>query len=365
MARTKIQFNDEHRNRVKELVDCGKNFDEIVESFCEEFFKVSRSSIVKLIKEMGIDKRDGRKDNKRDLVYDIEPIKIIKLWADGYSFSQIAQKLGVELNAIERVVEREKMTYNKTIKPYKENQFYNQDVIDLRRMRKCLEDVIRDRYLKGMNEKLSEFNTSIITNYELEFDGKKFIVDFYCPEINMGFVCSSMDDLFVDNNKMSWSSANRWVRFINKHCNVDVNTIPKWVNGKRYEVQFEKYSDPVSFELNYVPKTKIYKYDGLYVNTYLFRPDLYDMTECIFRMLNSIVDTIIQIMTKGEHRMNVDFDETSIEKGWQEVEVEIEQKGYMGIFDDIMREARKRGEENYGKEIGKKTKWTSKGVKVK
>ena len=142
---------------------------------------------------------------------------------------------------------------------------------------------------------------------------------------------------------------------------MDVNTIAKRVNGKRYEIQFEKSSDSVSFELNYVPKTKIYKYDGLYVNTYLFRPDLYDMAECIFRMLNGIVNTIIQIINKGEYRMNVDFDETTIEKGWQECE--IRPKDHMEIFEDIMKEARKSDRENYERETGKKTEWVSRGVK--
>lgn len=102
MPRAKIQFTDEQNFRIAQLVEVGKNYDEIVEQFNNEFQPISRSSIVKQIKSLGLEIRDSRKDNTKIFKsgfkgFDDTQKKVIQLyWGLGDTLGEIVDKINDE-----------------------------------------------------------------------------------------------------------------------------------------------------------------------------------------------------------------------------------------------------------------------------
>lgn len=102
MPRAKIQFTDEQNFRITQLVEVGKNYDEIVEQFNNEFQPISRSSIVKQIKSLGLEIKDSRKDNTKIFKsgfkgFDDTQKKVIQLyWGLGDTLDEIVDKINDE-----------------------------------------------------------------------------------------------------------------------------------------------------------------------------------------------------------------------------------------------------------------------------
>lgn len=74
MPRKKFEFTGKQQVRIIDLVSEGKNYDEITAIFNDEFGKVSRSTIVNLIKELGLkikDVRGGKSIEVSDEVKDV------------------------------------------------------------------------------------------------------------------------------------------------------------------------------------------------------------------------------------------------------------------------------------------------------
>lgn len=183
MPRQKIEFSVEHVNRVKEMVDCGKNFDEITEVFCDEFFKVSRSSIVKLVKEMGVDKQDCRKGNGSNKI-ELDKTAIINYKLLHKSNKEIAELLNVSVDTLNDYMAKHNIP--NTIEG-RCNLYFDIENIDLTTLSEETSSTIYNYIQSFTKEK-------VLHNVYVKIEGVDVKVDFYFPKFKKAFICTTVDD---------------------------------------------------------------------------------------------------------------------------------------------------------------------------
>lgn len=102
MPRKRIEFTEEQNIRIAQLVNDGKNYDEITETICDEFGEISRSTIVKQVKELGLQIKDSRKDNKvQHIINAVEFDSIHK------EFIRLCYEAGDSVSDIEKSIKSE------------------------------------------------------------------------------------------------------------------------------------------------------------------------------------------------------------------------------------------------------------------
>lgn len=207
MPRQKIEFSEEHRNRVKELVDCGKNFDEVTELFCDEFFKVSRSSIVKLVKEMGIDKQDGRKGNGSNKI-ELDKTTIINYKLLHKSNKEIAELLDVDEGTLNNYLENHNIP-NKI--EGASDLYFDIENIDLTTLSEEASGTIYNYIQSFTKEK-------VLHNVYVKIEGVDVKVDFYFPKFKKAFICTTVDDAISkpDSERVEVIPVLRWIRNVRK-----------------------------------------------------------------------------------------------------------------------------------------------------
>lgn len=215
MPRQKIEFSEEHRNRVKELVDCEKNFDEITEVFCGEFFKVSRSSIVKLVKDMGIDKQDGRKGNGSNKV-ELDKTAIINYKLLHKSNKEIAELLNVSVDTLDDYLEKHNIP-NKI--EGASDLYFDIENIDLTTLSEETSNTIYDYIQSFTKEKVQH-------NVYVKIEGVDVKVDFYFPKFKKAFVCTTIDDAISKpySERVEVIPVMRWIKNARK-CHSHIKLI--------------------------------------------------------------------------------------------------------------------------------------------
>ena len=99
MPRQKIEFTEVENFNLAQMVEVGKNYDEITDMFEKMFRKVSRSIIVKQIKSLGLEIKDSRINNTRPFEtnfkgFDDTQKRTIQLyWGIGDSLDEIVKRL--------------------------------------------------------------------------------------------------------------------------------------------------------------------------------------------------------------------------------------------------------------------------------
>lgn len=102
MARRAIEFTEAENFSITQMVEAGKNYDEITDMFEKMFRKVSRSTIVKQIKSLGLEVKDNRINNTRPFETDFRGFddtqkKVIQLyWGLGDTLDEIVDKINDE-----------------------------------------------------------------------------------------------------------------------------------------------------------------------------------------------------------------------------------------------------------------------------
>lgn len=207
MPRQKIEFSDEHRNRVKELVDCGKNFDEVTEVFCDEFFKVSRSSIVKLVKEMGIDKQDGRKGNGSNKI-ELDKTAIINYKLLHKSNMEIAELLNVSVDTLNDYMVKHNIP---NVIEGASDLYFDIENIDLTTLSEEASDTIYNYIQSFTKEK-------VLHNVYVKIEGVDVKVDFYFPKFRKAFICTTVDDAISKpySERVEVIPVMRWIKNVRK-----------------------------------------------------------------------------------------------------------------------------------------------------
>lgn len=104
MARRAVEFTEVENFSIAQMVEVGKNYDEITDEFEKMFRKVSRSTIVKQIKSLGLEIKDSRINNTRPFEtnfkgFDDTQKKVIQLyWGIGDTLDEIVERLKDEFN---------------------------------------------------------------------------------------------------------------------------------------------------------------------------------------------------------------------------------------------------------------------------
>lgn len=102
MARKAVKFTEVENFSITQMVEVGKNYDEITDEFEKMFRKVSRSTIVKQIKSLGLEIKDSRINNTKIFKsgfegFDDTQKKVIQLyWGIGDTLDEIADKINDE-----------------------------------------------------------------------------------------------------------------------------------------------------------------------------------------------------------------------------------------------------------------------------
>lgn len=104
MARKAVEFTEVENFSIAQMVEVGKNYDEITDMFEKMFRKVSRSTIVKQIKSLGLEIKDSRTNNTRPFEtnfkgFDDTQKEVIQLyWGIGETLNEIVERLKDEFN---------------------------------------------------------------------------------------------------------------------------------------------------------------------------------------------------------------------------------------------------------------------------
>lgn len=99
MARRAIEFTEVENFSIAQMVEAGKNYDEITDMFEKMFRKVSRSTIVKQIKSLGLEMKDNRINNTKIFKsgfegFDDTQKKVVQLyWGLGDTLDEIVERL--------------------------------------------------------------------------------------------------------------------------------------------------------------------------------------------------------------------------------------------------------------------------------
>jgi hypothetical protein len=215
MPRQKIEFSGEHRNRVKELVDCEKNFDEITELFCDEFFKVSRSSIVKLVKEMGIDKQDGRKGNGSNKI-ELDKTAIINYKLIHKSNKEIAELLNVDEGTLNNYMEKHNIP---NAIEGASDLYFDIENIDLTTLLGEASSTIYN-YIQSFTKENVQHNVYV------KIEGVDVKVDFYFPKFRKAFICTTIDDAIskAHSERVEVIPVMRWIKNARK-CHSHIKLI--------------------------------------------------------------------------------------------------------------------------------------------
>lgn len=208
MPRVKIEFNDEQKMRIKTLCEEGKNFDEVTELFCDEFFKVSRSSIVKLVKEMGIDKQDGRKGNGSNKI-ELDKTTIINYKLLHKSNKEIAELLDVDEGTLNNYLENHNIP-NKI--EGASDLYFDIENIDLTTLSEEASGTIYNYIQSFTKEK-------VLHNVYVKIEGVDVKVDFYFPKFKKAFICTTVDDAISkpDSERVEVIPVLRWIRNVRKN----------------------------------------------------------------------------------------------------------------------------------------------------
>lgn len=215
MARKAIEFTEEQRFRIAQLVEEGKNFDEIAESFCNEFFKVSRSSIVKLVKDMGIDKRDGRKGNGSNKM-GLDRTAIINYKLLHKSNKEIAELLNVDEGTLNNYMEKHNIP-NKI--EGASSLYFDIENIDLTTLSEEASSTIYN-YIQSFTEE------KVLHNTYVKIEGVDVKVDFYFPKFKKAFICTTIDDAISKpySERVELVPVMRWIRNARK-CHYHIKLI--------------------------------------------------------------------------------------------------------------------------------------------
>lgn len=104
MARKAVEFTEVENFSIAQMIEAGKNYDEITDMFEKMFRKVSRSTIVKQIKSLGLEIKDGRTNNTRPFetnfkgFNDTQKRTIQLYWGIGDTLDEIVGRLNEEFN---------------------------------------------------------------------------------------------------------------------------------------------------------------------------------------------------------------------------------------------------------------------------
>jgi transposase len=99
MGRRTIEFTEVENFSLTQMVEAGKNYDEITDMFEKAFRKVSRSTIVKQIKSLGLEMKDNRINNTKIFKsgfegFDDTQKRVIQLyWGLGDTLDEIVERL--------------------------------------------------------------------------------------------------------------------------------------------------------------------------------------------------------------------------------------------------------------------------------
>lgn len=324
MARTKIVFTEEQNFRIAQLIEVNKSLEEIVLEMEQTFnIKVSRNTLRSHIKTLGLARTDCRANNKRVFKYDLDRNDIIRLKAEDKSDGEIAKILNSTTKGVKAVCKRENITYM-DIKQFKDDVFFNRfETIDLRTMKSDVQKTFLDELVNSVGDR-----TKIVTNVSIEYNGRFLLVDAFCPELNRAYVCLTIDDLISKNKKdrVGMVDIGKWANYVNKGCNIGVETKAKRIKTKTYEEGFEDYDDIISYNVNYVPESKIYTYDGLYLSPFRmianWEERVYEVRTTARKIANEIL-ILLERGTKIVPVLNDDFAyETRVQKSEMQIRVD-------------------------------------------
>ena len=356
MPRKKIEFTESQILRISQLAEEGNSIEVIVTLFNEEFgTNYSYSTIQKQIKGLGIERRDKRTEEKGNKIV-LDKDELIRAKANYESDDVIARRLGVTTNAVKKNIKSYGITYE-VAKEYRSGRFFNIPVADLR----TLKSNVMTELNNHIQELVKDRGVEVLPNYTLKYDNTDITVDFYCPEIDTAFVCSTIDDLVSkrERDRLGIVEVLRWTRYITKSCGSYVTNEWRKTNENDITDVMEAFGDgdiiPVTYTREYTPTKKIIHYDkSLKVLTYMMVPDFSSRIYDIKATAQAIVGNIISLIEEGCIKIDVDFEDPYLKeiKKYEVVTREKVPSVYDG-FCEAIKDAAKKDRTNYKKECEK------------
>lgn len=349
MARQKIEFSEDVIARIVELVKDNKSVREIQEELLRVFnFKVGKDSLRLQIKSLGLEKTDARKNNKKETTYDFKPEDVLKHLAVYKNEKEIAEILNTSPTTVTRFMKKENIT-NERVREYRKEEFYNTaDMVDLR----TLKDEVYQKFIDELISVVRD-RTTIIPNAVVEYKGKRFVVDVYCPEIKHAYVCGTIDDLISKpkSERLGIAEINVWKKYVNNNCEIHTQTNSRKCETKRYVDVFEE-DNAVSYNTNFEPVSRDYSFNGLYIDKYAMKANYEKRVYEVIETARMVANEIFSLITEGKKNVKVvNVDDVLYEKRNYFKEMMDED---VKSFDKSMKEMMKRDRENCKKEEGGK-----------
>lgn len=349
MARKKIEFSEDVIARIIELVKDNKSVKEINEEILNVFgLNVNQETLRLQIKKLGLEKTDARKNNRKEKTHDFNVEDVLKHLAVYKSEKEIAEILSTSRATITRFMKKENIT-NESVREYRKNEFYNtKDMVDLR----TLKDEVYQKFIDELISVAGD-RTTIIPNAVVEYKGKKFVVDVYCPEIKHAYVCGTIDDLISKPKKERFGIAeiNVWKKYVNDDCGVEVKTNSRKCKTKRYMEELDE-DTTVTYSVDFEPISKDYSFNGLYIDKFTMKANYEEREYEVIETARLVANEIFSLVKEGKKNVEVvDIDDIIYEKRDYFKELK---NGYMKSFEDYIKEARKIDAANHKKEMEEK-----------
>jgi hypothetical protein len=353
MPRKKIEFTEEMNVRIAQLVEDGKSLQEIVDVFNTEFgTSYVLTTIYKQVKVLGIVRKDKRGETK----IDIDPDTIIKLMANYESVGNMARKLKTSTNAIKKNIKRHKITYQ-TVKEYKNHKYFDIPSINLI----TLKGEVLSQLDKYIQERVPGFE--VLCGYTLKYNNTDVTVDFYCPELDLAFVCSTIDDHISKrlSDRVEIIDVVRWSNHITSNCSSRVTH--EWRDTNENDIQEvmcafgDGVIDDMVLKIDRTQTKKIIHYEqGLKVFDYTIVLGTGDNIYDIQATADKIIGQIKSIAEKSCIEYNVDFEDPML-VDMKKMEVVTKESVYvpgaLDDFNDFIKVAKELDKANYEKELEK------------
>lgn len=355
-GRRSIKFTDEQNEYLIKLIKDDITLDEIVSKLNSEFnANYSRSTVYKQLKLIGGVITDKRGDTK----VEIDEKTLLRKLSEYKTNEEIANELGVTTNVVRKNIKRKKINWDK-VREFKDSEYFAVEEIDLTTLRTDAKDRIYDEMKKL-------YDGEIARDVVIVCKGVSVKVDYYFPEIDTAYTCSVIygDDITKDaNERVDQIQVSKWVKYINKDIKREVTVIQRPLRkGERnvweHPMVYMGENHIGKFKMTHTTSALEVEYgDGFKIMTYAVEFDFENKVYDFVKTSNKIIGEVKSLLSNNTVRRDRDFEDPHF-KEIDDYTTTVRVKEYIPsqveIFDDYIKEYRKKDEANYKREMKEKT----------